>query len=201
MIQTHAPTEDQGPTIRDQIVEAADAHFSRYGYAKTTMADLAREIGFSKAYLYKFFDSKQAIGEAICTRCLSPQFATIAAAVEAAPTPHEKVRTMFRTSVKQCLEQFFADRQLYDIVAFSRSENWASSAKYVADLNALLESIIREGRANGDFERKTPLDEVCRGIWIAVLPFTDPVLLQHNLDAVEDGLPAVIGLILRSLST
>ncbi len=53
--------------VRDQIVEAANECFARYGYAKTTVADLAREIGFSKAYIYKFFDSKQAIGEAICS--------------------------------------------------------------------------------------------------------------------------------------
>ena len=53
--------------VRDQIIEAADKHFSRYGYEKTTVSDLAKAIGFSKAYIYKFFDSKQAIGEAICS--------------------------------------------------------------------------------------------------------------------------------------
>ena len=37
------------------------AHFSRYGYEKTTVTDLAKAIGFSKAYIYKFFDSKQAV--------------------------------------------------------------------------------------------------------------------------------------------
>lgn len=58
----------RGPTdhcIRDQIVSAANEHFSHYGYGKTTVSDLAKAIGFSKAYIYKFFDSKQAIGEAI----------------------------------------------------------------------------------------------------------------------------------------
>jgi AcrR family transcriptional regulator len=53
--------------IRQQIMDAADAHFARFGYGKTTVADLAKAIGFSKAYIYKFFESKQAIGEAICT--------------------------------------------------------------------------------------------------------------------------------------
>jgi AcrR family transcriptional regulator len=193
-------TDASAPSIRDQIVEAADAHFSRYGYAKTTMADLARTIGFSKAYLYKFFDSKQAIGEAICTKTLAGQYAAIVASVEAAPGPTEKVRAMLRTAVEQCLAQFFAERQLYDIVAHSRAENWASSVKHIAQLNDLLKEIIREGRASGDFEKKTPLDEVCQGIWLAALPLADPVLLQHNLDLVEDGLPAVTGLILRSLA-
>src|SRR3546814_14696501 len=66
---TQNPAGQRGPsdhTIRDQIIEAAHDHFSHYGYGKTTVSDLAKHIGFSKAYIYKFFDSKQAIGEAIC---------------------------------------------------------------------------------------------------------------------------------------
>jgi AraC-like DNA-binding protein len=43
-------------SIRDQIIDAAHAHFGHYGYGKTTVADLAKAIGFSKAYIYKFFD-------------------------------------------------------------------------------------------------------------------------------------------------
>ena len=57
---------------RDQIVAAAREHFRHYGYNKTTVADLAKAIGLSTAYIYKFFDSKKAIGEAVCGQ-LSPQ--------------------------------------------------------------------------------------------------------------------------------
>ena len=56
--------------VRDQIVAAATEHFRLYGYEKTTVSDLAKAIGFSKAYIYKFFESKQAIGEMICSNCL-----------------------------------------------------------------------------------------------------------------------------------
>ena len=73
---THASspsTTARGPVdheVRSQIVTAATEHFSRYGYEKTTVSDLAKAIGFSKAYIYKFFESKQAIGEMICANCL-----------------------------------------------------------------------------------------------------------------------------------
>ncbi|MFP3617453.1 TetR/AcrR family transcriptional regulator, partial [Paraburkholderia sp. SIMBA_050] len=63
-----SPAPARGPAdhdVRDQIVVAATEHFSRYGYEKTTVSDLAKAIGFSKAYIYKFFESKQAIGEMI----------------------------------------------------------------------------------------------------------------------------------------
>ena len=70
---TPTPAPARGPAdhdVRDQIVAAATEHFSRYGYEKTTVSDLAKAIGFSKAYIYKFFESKQAIGEMICANCL-----------------------------------------------------------------------------------------------------------------------------------
>ena len=115
-------------SVRDQIIEAADEYFSRFGYAKTTVSDLAKAIGFSKAYIYKFFDSKQAIGEAICTRCLTGQLLAVEAAVEAADGPNERLRAFFREILKQSLEQFFNDRQLYDIVSHSCAEQWGSLA-------------------------------------------------------------------------
>src|SRR5215212_590860 len=84
-------------TVRAQIVEAARDYFSRYGYEKTTVSDLAKAIGFSKAYIYKFFDSKQAIGEAISSRTLSAIVAAVEDAVAGASTSTEKFRRMFKS--------------------------------------------------------------------------------------------------------
>lgn len=187
-------------TIRDHIVEAADEHFSRYGYAKTTVADLAKAIGFSKAYIYKFFDSKQAIGEAICTRCLTAQLVDIEAAVAGARGAHERLRALFKTVVERSSEQFFADRQLYDIVAHSCAENWSSSTAFASRLEAILRDIVVEGREAGAFERKTPIDEVCGSVWLAMSPFTSPVMLQHHLDEAAEGVNLVTNLVLRSLA-
>src|SRR3982751_2018150 len=92
--------QSRGPAdhaVREQIVEAAEQHFSRYGYEKTTVSELANAIGFSKAYIYKFFDSKQAIGEAICAKTLSALVAAVEKAVAGASTPTEKFRRMFKT--------------------------------------------------------------------------------------------------------
>ncbi|MFX8832890.1 TetR family transcriptional regulator, partial [Acinetobacter baumannii] len=49
-------------SVREQLIAAAEVHFARYGYAKTTLVDLARAVGFSKTYFYRFFASKQEIG-------------------------------------------------------------------------------------------------------------------------------------------
>lgn len=186
--------------IRDQIVDAADAHFSHYGYGKTTVADLAKAIGFSKAYIYKFFDSKQAIGEAICSRCLGKIASAVDDSVAEGASATDKLRRLFNTVATMSAALFFNDRKLYEIAAYSAAERWPSSQAYLVRLNDTLAQIIREGRESGEFERKTPLDEAVRAMLFAYQPFSNPVMLQHNLDAVPDGANEVVSLILRSLA-
>jgi AcrR family transcriptional regulator len=43
---------------RDQIIEVALQHFSRYGYAGTSMRNLAKEVGITAAAIYRHFPSK-----------------------------------------------------------------------------------------------------------------------------------------------
>ena len=45
---TSTVPQSRGPadhSVREQILEAAGEHFSRYGYEKTTVSDLAKAIG------------------------------------------------------------------------------------------------------------------------------------------------------------
>jgi AcrR family transcriptional regulator len=186
--------------IRDQIVAAANEHFSQYGYGKTTVSDLAKAIGFSKAYIYKFFDSKQAIGEAICANCLGQIAAAVELAVNAeALSATERLRRLVKTVIATGVDLFFNDRKLYDIAAFSASERWNSAQVYEAQIKAFILDIVRQGREAGEFERKTPLDETVEAINLALRPFVNPLLLQHNLDLIEQAPTLTTNLILRSL--
>ena len=58
---------------------------------------------------------------------------------------------------------------------------------------------MRQGREIGEFERKTPLDETVEAIYLALRPFVNPLLLQHNLDFIEVAPTLTSNLILRSL--
>ena len=186
--------------IRDQIVAAANEHFSQYGYGKTTVSDLAKAIGFSKAYIYKFFESKQAIGEAICSNCLSQIVAAVEQAINVEGiSATERFRRLVKTLIATGVSLFFNDRKLYDIAAFSASESWPSSQVYDARIKRFILQIVREGRELGEFERKTPLDETVEAIHLALRPFVNPLLLQHNLDFVEEAPSLISNLVLRSL--
>lgn len=186
--------------VRDQIVAAATEHFSRYGYEKTTVSDLAKAIGFSKAYIYKFFESKQAIGEMICANCLCQIEAEVRAAVDEADRPPEKLRRMFKSIVEASLRLFFQDRKLYEIAASAATERWQAALAYEERIQKLLQDILQEGRQTGDFERKTPLDETVMAIYLVMRPYLNPLLLQHSFDYTDEAPAQLSGLVLRSLS-
>lgn len=203
MTDTTLATPPRGPAehaVRDQIVEAANECFARYGYAKTTVADLAREIGFSKAYIYRFFESKQAIGEAICNSRLERILAETRAAIAEGSSATERFRSMFKSLTTLSVELFFHDRKIYDIAAHSAAEGWSPAVAYKRALREMLLEIVKGGRESGEFERKTPLDETCRAISYAMMPFVDPLHLERNLDLLPDAQTEVTNLILRSLA-
>ncbi|UIF84588.1 TetR/AcrR family transcriptional regulator [Cupriavidus sp. UYPR2.512] len=197
------PTPARGPAdheVRDQIVAAATEHFSRYGYEKTTVSDLAKAIGFSKAYIYKFFESKQAIGEMICANCLREIETEVRAAVAETDLPPEKLRRMFKVFIEASLRLFFQDRKLYEIAASAATERWQSVLAYEGRIQKLLQDILQEGRQSGDFERKTPLDETAMAIYLVMRPYLNPLLLQHSFDYTDEAPAQLSGLVLRSLS-
>ena len=53
---------------RNAILAAAFTQFSRYGFRRTSMEDIAKETGTSRASLYSYFENKEEI-----FRCLSSQ--------------------------------------------------------------------------------------------------------------------------------
>jgi len=193
----------RGPTdhdVRTQIVDAATEFFTRYGYQKTTVSDLAKAIGFSKAYIYKFFDSKQAIGEVIVANCLKMMTDAVDQAVAGVPSAAERFRRMFKVIVETGTKLFFEDRKLYEIAATAAGERWPACRAYEAHAAKLIAHILRDGRELGEFERKTPLDEAANAIYLVMRPYLDPLLLQYNLDEAESASAQLSSLILRSLA-
>ncbi len=112
----------------------------------------------------------------------------------------EKLRRLFEALSQVGAKLFFNDRMLYEIAAHSAAERWPSAQAYEARIRERLGQIVREGRACGEFERKTPLDETVQAIYLVVEPYANPLLLQYNLDRVQDAPRELSAPALRSLA-
>lgn len=60
--------DDAGPGVQVQLLDAAEECFERFGIAKTTMEDVARAGGVSRATVYRYFADREALVLASLTR-------------------------------------------------------------------------------------------------------------------------------------
>ena len=186
---------------RDQIIKSADEHFRKYGYTKTTVSDLSKAIGVSSAYIYKFFESKQAIGEAICAMTLGRIGDTIQEIANSDQSASSRIRKLYKALVDNGFELFFNERKLHEIVIAAINGKWSSVIGYRDVKLEVIKKIVMDGRESGEFERKTPLDETCLAILQTLAPFAHPILLEQNdPESLHESASAVSSLVLRSLA-
>ncbi len=73
------------PDVRSRLLDATFVCLARVGIAKTSVDDIAREAGCSRATLYRHFGGKPELLRALRDREVARLEATLAAAVEPAP--------------------------------------------------------------------------------------------------------------------
>ena len=72
------------PAIRDRILAATLVSLARYGVAKTTLDDVAKEAGCARATVYRYFGGKQQLLDAVDRPRVGQR---VLAAIDAAAAP------------------------------------------------------------------------------------------------------------------
>lgn len=92
----------QDPRIKmDEILDVAEPLFAANGYRKTTVSDIAREMGGARSLLYYYFKSKEEILEALINRQISHFLTDISSmAVSAATLPPRKIEFVLHTFLR-----------------------------------------------------------------------------------------------------
>jgi AcrR family transcriptional regulator len=85
------------PEIREAILRSSLKLFSRKGYSRTTLAEIARDAGISTANLYVYFRSKLEILYAIYDPWMRERLNRLEAAMAECRTPKAKLRLLLQT--------------------------------------------------------------------------------------------------------
>jgi AcrR family transcriptional regulator len=91
--------------IRDAILETAQRMIRRYGIQKTNLDDVARAAKVAKATIYNYFGSKEQVYAEALDREIGLLTARITAAMDAAPSPLEKLKVFLRESLAMVREE------------------------------------------------------------------------------------------------
>src|SRR3546814_11529216 len=101
---------------RARILVTANRLFRQYGHGKTTVADIAAELGMSPANVYQFFPSREAIVEASVGINLAVLQSRILEAVRPARKPAGKLAAIVLAMIREHTETLRHERQFHKLV-------------------------------------------------------------------------------------
>lgn len=192
---------DATPLTPERIIAAAEDVLRRFGPAKATVVDVARELGVSHGSIYRHFASKAALRDAVAARWLHDIAEPLAAvAGEGDPAP---------ARLRRWLDLLIASkraRALDDPELFATYVQLADAARgvieeHVSTLVGQLTRIIADGVERGEIAVDDPA-AAARAVFDATGRFHNPVHAPEWSDPrIDAAFEDVWSLLLAGLGT
>ncbi len=186
---------------REQILQAAMERIMHYGYAKTTMAEIARDCGMSAGNIYRFFASKIDIAEAMARKLNMEINAQNAALVRSKGSAIEKMRRFHHTALTTTFEKLDKDAKVLEVAEVLSSERPTFANEEMAQERVYLVQLLEQGIADGEFAPMENPHFIAEMMQSATMKFRYPQLWSRlTLPKLTRELDGVMDIILAGLS-
>jgi AcrR family transcriptional regulator len=163
----------EAPLTAERILEASEAVLRRFGPAKATVVDIARELGVSHGSVYRHFPSKAALRDAVAERWLAEISDPLArVASEEGPAP-DRLRRWLDLLVESKQSRAREDPELFATYTQLAAEARKVIEAHVKALTGQLARIIADGVARGDLQVADP-EAAGRAVFDATSRFHNP---------------------------
>ncbi len=180
--------------IKDSIINAAQEIFSKYGYKKTTLDDIAQNIGKGKSALYYYFKSKEAIFKAVLEFEVGQLREQLVNALAKENNPQRKLRTY----ILKRMELFHQVVNFYSAIQQEYYENIGFIEKARKDFDEqelqMISEIIKEGVDNGYFINRN-VKFTAGAIIIAMRGFEYSISKEKDLRKVENDIDKLLDIL------
>jgi AcrR family transcriptional regulator len=175
------PADPQRQETITRILDSAEKLFRHYGYAKTNVADVAKDLGMSPANIYRFFASKVEIHQAICARLLGT-VQTLAELVlsQEDVSVEDRLRQWIHAMHKITVETMMDQEKVHEMVIVALERDWHVVDAHIDRLNFIVAGAIREGILAGEFPDQDP-DSAARCFGAATVLLCHPQMVAQCL--------------------
>jgi len=195
-----AKTSETQDETRTRILDAAETRFRTYGYGKTTMAEIATDVGMSAANLYRFFENKLDIGAALAQRCFAERHKLLEAVVnEPELAAAERLEKFVLTLLRHTHDQFSAQPKINELVETIITHRQELVQNKIDSDQKLVASILQQGQQSGEFEI-ADIAGTAEAVRNATVKFCMPLFMcMYPLDEFERMAKQVVQLLLKGL--
>lgn len=150
--------------IREDIVQAAARIFSRDGYARARLEDVAALVGIRKASLYYHIDSKEDLLFAIHEHLISELLANTYTALSTVRSPEERLRVVIRMAMRLIAEHQEEVTVFLHEYRVLNNDRWEEVVAKRDEHQQIVEDILADGIEQGVF-REIPVKITTFGIF------------------------------------
>jgi AcrR family transcriptional regulator len=192
---------DEKAATRDRILDAAMARIHHYGLGKTTMAEIASDLGMSAGNIYRFYPAKIDIAEAIARRHTQEQHTRLAAIARRTDmTPEQRIREISATKMRENFKLADEDAKILDLAETLARERPRFANESLAAERVYLAALIEEGVEAGHFAPCDPNFEA-EMFQCMLVKFSFPQLISRlTLPKLERELAGVLDLAFRGIN-
>lgn len=194
-----ASRRPDGAETRRDILATALRLFTTIGYRKTTVADIAAELGMSPANVYRFFESKKHINEQVAQLLLGEigdELEAIATSKEGLAA--ERLAAVMRALARLSEERFMSNKRMYDMVEDAMAESWGVCEAYVERVSTIFGRLVAEGRASGEFTVEDPeVAGLC--VHSSMVCHAHPAIIAQSVDHRKATVDQIVAFALRGL--
>jgi AcrR family transcriptional regulator len=191
---------DEKATTRDRILHAAITRIKHYGYGKTTMAEIAADCDMSPGNIYRFFEAKIDIAEAMARAHYAAEQAELSAIARKRDwSPDKRLREMFFKRMRDSYCMFEDNSKVLEVAEVLQRERPLFANEQLAAERVFLTALLEEGAeaglfADGDHGFNAEM------LQVATMKFSVPQLYSKlTLPKLERELDGVLSLLLRGL--
>lgn len=190
------PTREE---TRQRILQKAGELFRQYGFGKTTVADIAGELGMSTANIYKFFPSRNAILESCAERNIATLKGKLTEIVASGGGSMDRLSRCVLSIFDFHKELLQNERQIFKLVVTAVEEGWPCIRDYDAFLQETFHQLVVEGMNSGEF-RSTDATETAKALLDCLSVALHPhIRYGHVHDSDEESVQAQLRFVAKAL--
>ena len=192
------PTEASARSVMsDNILGAAEDLLRRHGPQKTNVVDVARHLGMSHANVYRHFENKAAIQDAVAARWLQRIAAPLEEIVSEPGSAEARLRRWVSRLVEIKLQSIKDDPELFATYNALAEASRKVIDEHVAHLRAQLAVIITDGVTSDEF-KVANVPAAAQAIHEGVTRFQHPFFVTRP-EKHSDGVNVVMDLLIAGL--
>ncbi len=191
---------DAADEVRGIILDAANERFSRYGYNKTTMAEIAEDCDMSAANLYRYFKNKLDIGANLACNCLDTELCETREIVARTDQPAaDRLHDVVLQILRYTHGQWANNPRMNEMVNAICAARMDIVDQYKQTQHRLLVTLLEDGIRRGEFA-VADIDDTAEAIISAITAFSMPLLMPlYSFDVFEQRAKSVVRLLLNGL--